>query len=360
MIWEAVLPNIALMHYKKYLNSITDERELVIVSFFITNPIALMKLKKQWERRDKEHKSFILRGQQNLNPVSSETFGGSICLIDPQNLKIGFLTEIKCPVATGLFYRKQDKTLYVGSNKFIRKIRKGQIVAALNNHLFNDIHHLDESINGNLLVVSTGVDGILELDFTESEKNLWDWLAPEHGYNKTPSGLTRMIDRTINYQKVSTVTPLHTTHINSCLEYKPGKILATLFHQGTLIEIDKRSGESKVILRGLKCPHFIRTTREGYLVSDTLNNRVFILDRSLRRKKIFEGDYNWLQDTIELSDGSFLLGDSNNTRIVHLDSLGRKIDIFQMPQNSRKIFSFLKVSRMEALQIFGIKAILKN
>ena len=130
--------------------------------------------------------------------------------------------------------------------------------------------------------------------------------------------------------------------------------------QGTLIEIDKRSKKSNVVLQGLKCPHFIRTTREGYLVSDTLNNRVFILDRSLRRKKIFKGDYNWLQDTIELSDGSFLLGDSNNARIVHLDSRGRKLDIFQMPQNSRKIFSFLKVSKREALQIFGIKAILKN
>ena len=348
------------MRYKKYLDSLPDNHELVVVSFFITNPTALARLKKQWERRDREHKNIILPEQKSVKSVSSKTFGGSVCLIDPKNLHLGFIAEVECPVATGLLYKKQEKCLYVGSNKYIRKIKNGKIVGVLSNNLFNDIHHLSESIQGNLLVVSTGVDGIIELDFANAKKTLWDWLAPEHGYDKTPGGQKRMIDRTINYQKVSTITPLHTTHVNSCLEYKKGKILATLFHQGTLIEIDKRSKKSNVVLQGLKCPHFIRTTREGYLVSDTLNNRVFILDRSLRRKKIFKGDYNWLQDTIELSDGSFLLGDSNNARIVHLDSRGRKLDIFQMPQNSRKIFSFLKVSKREALQIFGIKATFKN
>lgn len=338
-----------------YLMQLPPNYELVIVSFFVTNPEALVKLKIQWAMRDAEHKRYLGRNKEDYKAVSSKTFGGSVALIDPGRLNYGFILEIKCPVATGMYYHKTEDILYVGSNKWIRKIKHGKIIGSLGNNLFNDIHSLSESLRGNLLVTSSGVDAILEIDFNDSRKIIWDWFATENGYNKTPTGKIRVINRELNYQKITTTTPEHTTHINSCLNYKQNKILGVLFHQGKLIEIDMKTKKSKTLLEGLKCPHSIRKRKRGYLICDTRNNRVLLLDNNFKIEKIIKNNYDWVQDAVELSNGDFLIGDSNNERIIRIDKNGKEVGILQMEKNTRKIFSFLTVTKSEALSIFGIK-----
>lgn len=337
-----------------YLMKLPSNYELLVVSFFVTNPKALVKLKDQWDRRDAEHKGYLGRSKEEHEAVSSKTFGGSIALIDPNNLGFGFIFEIKCPVATGMYYYKTKDILYVGSNKWIRKIKHGKIIGSLGIGLFNDIHALSESLGGNLLVTSSGVDAILEINLDDPRKIVWDWFATENGYNKTPTGNVRVIDRKSNFQTITTTTPEHTTHINSCLNYRKNKILATLFHQGELIEINMKTKESKTLLRGLKCPHSIRKRKGGYLVSDTRNNRVLLLDKNFEIKKILKNNYDWVQDTIELSNGNLVIGDSNNNRIIRVDKNGKELEISQTEKNSRKIFSFLAITKSGAMDIFGI------
>lgn len=48
------------------------------------------------------------------------------------------------------------------------------------NALFNDLHTVTESRSG-LLVASSGIDGVLEIDF--SGKLLWSWLATDRGFH---------------------------------------------------------------------------------------------------------------------------------------------------------------------------------
>jgi hypothetical protein len=253
-----------------------------------------------------------------------------------------------------MYYDQKRETLYVGSNKRIRKIRNGKIVGELDNNLFNDIHSLSKSRRNNLLITSTGIDSILEIDFDNPKKIIWDWFATESGYNKTPTGKTRIINRKLNYQNITTTTPEHTTHINSCLNYKKGKILATLFHQGQLVEIDMKTKKSRILLNNLKCPHHIRKRKDGYLISDTKNNRVLILDKKFNTKKIIENDYNWVQDAIELKNGDFVIGDSNNDRFIRVNKNGDELGILKMKKNTRKMFSFLTITKREAINIFGL------
>lgn len=338
-----------------YLGLLSDDYELLIVSFFVTNPKALVKLKAQWARRDAEHKRYFGRSKEEYKAVSSKTFGGSIALIDPNNLNFGFISEIKCPVASGMYYHNAKNVLYVASNKWIRKIRHGKIIGSLGNNLFNDIHSLSKSFGGNLLVTSSGVDAILEIDFNNPRKIVWDWFATENGYNKTPTGKIRIIDKNLNYQKITTTTPEHTTHINSCLNYKKNKILAVLFHQGELIEIDMKTKSSKILVKGLRCPHFIKERRGGYLISDSRNNQVLLLNKSFRIERVIKNNYDWVQDTIEISNGNLIIGDSNNERIIRVDRNGKELEVLPMEKNSKKIFSFLAITKREAIDIFGIK-----
>ena len=335
-----------------YLGHLPEDYPLIVVSFFATNPGSLAKLEVQWEKRDPAHQRFLGRSEEETTLVTSKDLGGSINLIDPQRLDFGFLAEIESPVATGMYYHPQKECLFVGSNKWIQKIVGGKIIATLGNTLFNDLHTLSRNLEGNLLATSTGVDGLLEVSFDNTERLIWSWLATEHGYDLKPNGEKRVIDRQANYQEVGTSTPEHTTHVNSSLNYRTDKILATLFHQGTLIEIDKQNGSSRILLEGLKSPHHARQRKEGFLVSDTRNNRVLLLDHSFAIKKAFENDYNWIQDCLELENGHYLIGDSNNSRIVRVDENGHQTEVLEIERGTRKISSFLSLTKREAWKEF--------
>lgn len=335
-----------------YVSKLKSNHELMLVSFFLTNADMKQKLKSQWGERDKLHQRFKGRSRKQTKSVSSENFGGAICLIDPDNLNKGFLAEIKSPIAMGMSYSKKMEKLFVSRNKWINVVKGGEIIQTVGNNLFNDTHSLSETLQGDLLVVSTGIDGLLVFNQSDFSRSKWDWLATENGYTLTPEGNIREIDRSKNYQLISTTTPTHTTHINSALNHEPGKILATLFHQGQIVEIDMDTKKTQVLVEGLKGPHSIRRTDSGYLVSDTINNLVRLYDSDFKLEKTFNGDYNWVIDTIQLRGGGFLVADSNNDRIVKIDEGGKELNTFKTSLENRMIYGFHRVDPKSAKNIF--------
>jgi hypothetical protein len=336
-----------------YLKELSEDHELMLVSFFVTNPEAKNKLKEQWSKRDILHREYKGRSEKQTKALSSETFGGSVCLIDPSNLEKGILAEVKTPIATGMLYDSDGERLYVSRNKWINVVREGRIVDQIGFNLFNDLHSISKSIEGNLLIVSTGIDGILEFSLDDFSKPIWEWLATEKGYKITPKGEIRTIRRNLNYQLISTTTPQHTTHINSALNYERNKVLATLFHQGQLIEIDKLTGESKIIDSGMKGPHSIRTRRDGFLVSDTINNQVRLYNHNYEIEDFIKGDYNWIIDTIETKSGCYLIADSNNDRIVMVNHKGEGIEKLEKGLEDKIMYTFHPITPGQALKVFG-------
>lgn len=337
----------------KYFSEQPIDKKLLLVSFFITSPEAFAQLKKEWAMRNAEH-GIVVGDLTSIQLVDPDTFGGSIVLADPYRLEDGFLTEVEVPFAFGMLYDEQDQSLYVASGTVIRQIKGGLCLRIMNNKLFNDLHTLTLSAYGKLLVVSTGTDSILEIELTDAEQVAWDWLATEQGYDTNPSGQKRLIDRQLNYQSIITSTPEHTTHINTALNDRPERILATLFHQGELIEIDRQSKKSKTVLSGLKSPHNIRKAKNGFILSDSRANRVLFLNNDLQIKGEIKGDFDWIQDACELDDrlGHYLLGDSNNDRIVLVDRSGTVASSLQWVKDSRKISGMEIVTVSQAREIF--------
>ena len=330
-----------------------DDQCFVAVSFFITNSEALRKLKAQWTLRNIEHSQVLEKSRDNVKAVPHEEFGGSIVLVDPFQLNKGFLAEVVVPLAFGMCICEQDSSLYVTSGTVLSQIKGGKCIREFDNSLFNDLHSLTPSASGNLLVTSTGVDAILEVDFDDTSYVYWDWFATENGYNTTGAGNKRHIDRERNYQQTITTTPEHTTHINTALNDLPHRVLATLFHQGELIEIDRESRQSRVILSGLKSPHNIRKRNDGFMVCDTRANRVLLLDEELCIERELKGDFDWVQDAVEIVDKNcYLIADSNNDRLVLLDRFGKKFSFMQYPENSRKVAGMEVMTATQARNIF--------
>jgi len=191
----------------------------------------------------------------------------------------------------------------------------------ISHRYFNDLHSVYRSKQG-LLVASSGNDLVLEVDL--SGRLLYEWWAGEHGYSSTPAGVERVPGRGIEHRTQSYHTKYHATHVNSAA-YRDGEersILALLFQQGALIEIDRQAKQGKesirTVLDGLVYPHGLERTSDGWLISNTLGKELVILDRQLNVKERIHYSGGWIQDSTRLSNGNILLVDVDQHRIVEL------------------------------------------
>lgn len=327
----------------------------IIVSFFVTQKEALAQMKAQWAHRSKNHSLVLGRNITDVQKVPAEKMGGSIVLVDAMQLKKGILAEIEVPTAFGMCAHVSEPGVLVASGSSVVHVQNGKIVSSFSNSMFNDIHGLSRTHSGHLLVTSTGTDALFEVSLNDPKKICWEWLATEHGLDQAGDGSKKNISRDIDYRTVTTSTPEHTTHINSSLEYKKGSILATLFHQGTLVEINKLTGKSSTLLSGLQSPHSIRKWKNGFMLSDTRSNSILLLDNNfLVTKKIHSNSFEWVQDSLYLDEtDEYLIADSNNGIIHKVQEDGTETSLWQYDNNSRKIAMMEYISVEQAHAIFG-------
>ncbi len=183
---------------------------------------------------------------------------------------------------------------------------------------FSMLHSLARTKHG-YLVSSTGVDALVE--FTHSGEVVWEWWATEHGFTQTPTGEERVLDKTLDHRTVKYGTLAQTTHVNSAAELPDGRILASLFHQGMVICIDRESGSWEPVLEGLDHSHSIRVLNQDYFtLADTGHGRALLVSLREGRGKIESEvaiDTNWLQDArYDYGRDLWFLVDGKNSRIV--------------------------------------------
>lgn len=308
------------------ITGIPNKQELVIVSFNITRNLA--RIQKEWT----DQCGATGEGTGRAFPTtSSNELGGEVCLFNPQQEggRLRYLAKIAVRTPMGLHVDHSQESLYVSSDHYISVVRDGKVVETLDNRLFNCLHGMCPSLHDPEHVVflaSTGIDCILQVDLRNASRELYAWNATSNGFPYSPSGGRRNIDLGRNYQGIEFSTPTHTTHLNSVLNHRDGRVLSTFFHQGELREVDYSNGGSRTVLGGLKNPHAIRRKEDGgFILSDSGNHRVLLLGENLEVVSSIEGDFGWVQDAIELQDGSILLADAGNSRLVRTHKDGAVI-----------------------------------
>ena len=194
--------------------------------------------------------------------------------------------------------------------------------------LFNALHSISRTKRG-YLVASTGIDLLVE--FNREGEVLWTWWATDHSFNATPTGEVRLLDKTADHRVEKYGTLGQTTHVNSAAELSSDTILATLFHQGMVVAIDRATGNWKPVIEGLDHPHSVRILDEQHFtVADTVNGRALLvrLDKQGRGhiESQVDAGTNWLQDCHYSSEHNcWILVDGKNSRVVLRDgSSGEK------------------------------------
>lgn len=294
------------------------ENRYFAVSFMATH---FSRLKTHWEKYNKLREKGVLGTDKALPPF----LGGKITILDWTKKKIVWDIDIDIPTGMcfveGILFANSLKNEIVG----ISKDKKFQY--KITSPKFNSLHSLVRTASG-FLVTSSGLDLVLEVD--DFGNSIYEWWATDHGFATDPSGRKRVLPKERDYRKEIHPTASQTTHINSAIPYDKDYILATLFHQGMLIKINRGLGEYVVLLDGLAQPHSIYEIPHGFLISDTSNNRALVLDKNLQPITELTGNFNWVQDAILTPNGSFLVADANNNRLVEISIRNNKLEVMSV------------------------------
>ncbi len=270
-------------------------------------------LKEHWTKQQ-DHQSCPVTTLGSLQKPREDQ-GGLLCALDGEAIQS--LVELSMPAGMAV----SDKGAFVAALDTIHEVSVDLLTIrhdVVSLSTFNLLHSLSRSQRG-YLVASTGLDAIIE--FTRDGRELWSWWATEHGFELTPTGERRVIDKTADHRGTKYGTLTQTTHVNSVAELPDGRVLASLFHQGMIIAIDRESGDWQTVLEGLDHPHSIRVLTQDYItVADTGRGRglmVKIKDGRGEIEAAVSANTTWLQDCVyDDRHNRWVLVDGQNSRIV--------------------------------------------
>ncbi len=151
---------------------------------------------------------------------------------------------------------------------------------------FNDLHHVTPTPDGNLLVVSTGLDMVVKL--TPQGEILDEWSV----IDEAPFA---RFSRAVDYRKVETTKP-HMSHPNFVF-LVDGNIWVTRFHQRDAVSLD---GSGKRIEIAVEKPHdgvvdgerILFTAVDGKIV--IVNRRTLRVDQIIDLRQIQDRDHQVL------------------------------------------------------------------
>ncbi len=244
-----------------------------------------------------------------------EDLGGLLCLIEDMGCS---QQTIGLHMAAGMV--ASEKGVFVTSFGSVHEVDAD--LSSLHENvvsspLFNALHSISRTRQG-YLVASTGLDLLLE--FNRSGEALWSWWATDHGFELTPSGRPRIVDKTADHRTIKYGTLSQTTHVNAAAELPDGRILASLFHQGMVIVIERETGAWQPVLEGLDHPHAVRVLdEEHFTVADTVHGKALLARVNKaggRVEEEIDAGTNWLQDCHY--DGTYncwVLVDGKNSRV---------------------------------------------
>jgi hypothetical protein len=288
-------------------------------------------LKEHWEKSRDEIACPVTVLGSFQKPDGGKT--GLLCLLDETG-KPQQAIELLSPAG---MVRSNDGGIFVAAASTIHRVSSDLTsiqTDVVNQPLFNVLHSLSRTQHG-YLIASTGIDVLAEFD--EQGNLLWDWWAIEHGFAMTPTGVPRVLDKAADHRSIKYGTLEQTTHVNSAAELPDGRILATLFHQGMVIMIDRASGDWQPVLEGLDHPHSVRVLDEQHFtVADTARGRALLVSLVEQRGRIvmeIRADTDWLQDCqYSERDDCWFLVDGKNSRILLYSGISgyKALDQFEL------------------------------
>lgn len=292
-------------------------------------------------------------------------YGGYVVrtLLDCDTLSRETVTAQPVLQPTGVTVRQDGTTVYASGNRLLVSPDGdvNNVSATIDNPMFARLHSVAFSEDGNrILTASSSLDMLYELR-VEDGSVAWAmdlWAETPHntnilgqsfyrsqkpetaGFLLNPSSFDLkdneqlrdaecVVDDPSAYKWLGLATALTPVFINAVDYESNDVILATSFGRGEAWRVDREKRQIEVIAKDLGRPHGLHVNRGfgGYLLSDTLNEKVIFLDENLGHERVLdlsqmgerkEGIENsrWLQYTTELQPGVYCAAMTSRQRLT--------------------------------------------
>ncbi|CAF2093197.1 unnamed protein product [Rotaria magnacalcarata] len=310
-------------------SNLYNSRPIYVAVSFLTDQFHV--LKNHWKKNTSKKDSHTgtaksIDGIEGYQKGYEPELGGKFIIINWPSKEIIYTLDLDAPA--GFFI--DTNHLYIANNRLnyisVIDLNTRMEIRRINNRAFNCLHSIQYMDNQTILVTSTGIDAILEINLEGEILNTW--YATEHEYITTPNGEQRHVSRDFDHHHYTYPTLHQTTHVNSAMILNDKYFLATLFHQGSLVKINRHSGRSTVLLSELHCPHGIKRLKSmkendiDWMLCNTKRNEIlFLNDCFTVTRKVFLEDVHWLQDASQIQNGNIIIADANNSRIIEIDPI---------------------------------------
>jgi hypothetical protein len=255
-----------------------------------------------------------------------------------------------------------DNKLAISSENKVHVI--SDKLSTIHNPFFSFIHTVSFSpfSNDRLLISSSGFDCIFEYDLIDNTK-VWEWFAWENGFDKgrdvySDSDVYLTRDKSLadkwktegkNFLLIndpatqSLPTAQRSAFINSVSYHQDDKelLLATLFHKGVLLLINRNNLVNEAIVKDMNHPHGGKMSNQFCLVTSTNSGEVVLITNEEENRYFFNnldgkpfelGEMEWLQNSIIIDDFIITI-DSNRTAFVIFNPIEKKYDIIPYDNN---------------------------
>jgi len=312
-----------------------------------TNKIPLffvVKSQDQMERRNRmiENQKNKKIGRINQRPVAT----GLLVSAELYDGKINILweNEFREPRHIIPFH---ENYLLTEINRLLLVNKKGDILKSYSHPWFAFLHTVDVDLNRETaLLSSSGYDMILEIDLNTG-KETWRWEAWKNGFNPDDKG-NYLASNETDYKQFQTenkkaiwikpeeygeqgiMTAFRTAHPNMAYyhPYKENKIIVASAHNGTLYEVDKKTGDKIELTDFLHhMSHGLKFIDSNWLITDTTKGICHFLNKDFEILKTFifnnlQGkpkeiaQNEWIQQISPLTQSLFLALDANRGPIL--------------------------------------------
>ena len=304
----------------------------ILVSYLSTN---YKELREHWRK----HSVLKKQGKRGSDRPFLGELGGKVELIDWQTKSIKWEMKLNSPA--GVYYDSLTGLIFVNSLQkgqiLCVSMKEKRIVEIINNQYFNKPHTLTRTKKG-FLVSSTGLDAIIEVDM--KGETIYSFFFNELWYPIDQMGNRRAIDLGKNHQGVEYPSLNQTTHVNYAryLDNEERYIVATLFHPGELVVVDRASGDVSIKMSGLKNPHNFKPAGNNFILCNTSRGHVFIMDKffNVINTVGLNKGLSWVQDAFWSSESdTIFIADADNHRIVEFNCNSEQKGEYAFSENFR-------------------------
>jgi len=208
----------------------------------------------------------------------------------------------------------------------------GEPMNSLSHPEFNDVHEVRYTDKGTVLICSTGMDSIFEVDPGSCEI-VWSWRLWKYVGDFTPPENDYYPPKLVGKEAHKyALDPYRRAHVNYAEHIGEDLLLCSALNYG-VFTVNKKTKHIKRKWTDFGEVHGPYPLNEGYLVAESGKNRIVEIDKYGKELWFYSGDLSYPKRAVPIGD-NLIIADCKNARIVEVNREKEVVSEMDLPEGS--------------------------